>query len=553
MINELTIAIDKNLNELPSEIRRILLLCFGSLVVVFKELDIKRSSLMLDELKLDKNEYVPIGIEEIISYSRFTIPFGAVRIFWQELLGLHSTEEMHQKSSRNLASNSEDADEEEVENYVSKRRSFKGSDLLYIANYVTKVERDNFLAAARLHASETKIGSRRSLTDIFSSAEVTATQIRSRSQTEFFESPETASSDDCDAAIKYITDKLIALGFVDTIPSKPKFDTSTKSLDNEDNVKFNVRFDSSTVSSKDDNSGSTFGSSIIAPTSSTIYILEEEVAQEKLRELSPEYFVIKSDLHIQYGEHLFELAISKGGFALQSFRSTVISLNEVMVAACFRQRKHVRSICYNSISDYEDQYSLDEKYPALEIVTNRKSIDAILDDASFYAIRSLPSHLMRAERMSAALSLLASSSFLHERFNLLMIEGTVSRVQRDLKEFYIRKFKKCNYREALYNIFLEMKNCLVERHPISRYDYCHRDRIKKVGETMFQLATTLKKRGLIRKTIIFYQDALQYLNAGLAPGDTGKLRILCELGMYFIFYFFSYFRTYHVFRWCLYL
>ena len=220
-------------------------------------------------------------------------------------------------------------------------------------------------------------------------------------------------------------------------------------------------------------------------------------------------------MHGKYSKHLFELQIIKGGLTWQTFYSIFISLNEIMVNALVRQRKRVRSICNTRLTD-------------------RESTDAMLDDASYYAIKALPSHLMRAKRMSNAISLLSSPSFLHERLNLLMIDEALSRGQRDLKELNLRKFKRSNHKRAIYKYFCEMKNCLVKRNPASNYDYRDRNQMRKVADTLCHLATILKKKGMIEKTISFYSEALNYLNVALEPNDIAIIKTIYELGMHFV-------------------
>ena len=74
------------------------------------------------------------------------------------------------------------------------------------ANYVTTAERENFLAAARLHASETKKMKRKSYGYIHN----------------YFTNADTQIYDDAEVSIKYIKYQLISLGFIDILHTKPE-------------------------------------------------------------------------------------------------------------------------------------------------------------------------------------------------------------------------------------------------------------------------------------------------------------------------------------------
>merc|ERR1711862_368943 len=95
-------SINKTFEELSPDVRPVVKLCFCTLGIIFTELDVQKCK-ELDQ-QLTNNDHT-VSSSNIVNISttdnndlQYTpipsIPFGAVRILWQELLNIHNEDEI---------------------------------------------------------------------------------------------------------------------------------------------------------------------------------------------------------------------------------------------------------------------------------------------------------------------------------------------------------------------------------------------------------------------------------------------------------------------------
>jgi len=156
-------SIKEGLNTFSPGERQVLLLCFSSLAVVFKEIDSKKSYIGLE--KENKS-----SVDKSLVYSRIPkIPFAAARMLWLELLG-----------------------------FKRDHRKVINSNLCYWETFVTKEHRNAFLEVSRSYKRNSILNGAESL-----------------NIPQSMEDPE--PHDNYEAVINFIRDNLVKAGLIDII------------------------------------------------------------------------------------------------------------------------------------------------------------------------------------------------------------------------------------------------------------------------------------------------------------------------------------------------
>jgi len=537
-------SIEKKLEELSPECRRVLMLCFCCLVAVFNEIDVHKTSNKVESTRKENKKLnrrrsiydksMNEGLlsndeEEELVYNPISgIPFGAARILWIEILGLRQVKNKRKslKSEgppRKIFSSSSSSDGLDF-NKSSMSVGSKGSNssfrknntiFQYWKNFVSAHELEAFLEEARSYKSKSTLKRRGS---------------RWKNFFQSFESIEEAEKiGDTDSCINFIRDKLQELGFFKIKQTKSREneeDNEDENIDDEldDNVSYYWDDQHSVISSSviSSISGCT-GTSSIATTPSTYNVSMEGqnnfdlIAKKRrnlirlvLRRKCIKFLQIRT-LHHKYGKYLCRTPKEKGGFVYYTYNKTVKLFNRGMVDACFRHRARLDSNSFNYLTS------------SLSMLDYRDTIDAMIDDASLYALQLLPTHMLRADIISPAFSLLQSSIFANERLTLLNIkEGTRRhRLDCDHLRFVTLKqgkqddidkdedFQQFDVKVIVTSCLENLLKTIKEQFPITNGAVAE-NRIGEVGKALNGIASWLISIGWEEETINFYKEALQY-------------------------------------------
>jgi len=550
--------IDKKFDELPIEIRPIVKLCFCTLGIIFTELDLNKCK-DLDKRRTISNTTVNLSSttetynDDLVYTSIPSIPFGAVRILWQELLDIHNADECES---------------------IRKKPSPYEPQFAYWTKFISHEERTKFLNAAKehIHTPFKRGGAKgrgdngfgRFIQSIFGGDK----KIQSNNN----DNLKNGQNNDAEAAVNYLKDVLESLGLVKIIHVKPRRlkekdddDDDDSDDNNEDEDADQEEMDDwldqhSVASLSSTGSASTLTSYTKSVKSSSNKNMDNFGWEEKKRRnlikrimkgKNLDFIKIDNNVnHRLYAIKIFNSLRSQGGFLITTYKDTEIFLNQIMVSACFRQRERMkgnnntqldtiqseRHIMQqqqqqqskrglyrrgNSISNVgKSAAKIDDKSLWYSNrITNRKILEIMLDDASRYTIRLLPSHLMRSENVKDASLLLHSHVFTHARLTVLYATECIRRCLHDCEELRLRAYRHAvrdrTFKKIVIQSYLSVKNCLVAEHPIvdNGNDVIGEHSTGEAGKALHKLAYGCSSKNWTDDAIGLYADALKYKKA----------------------------------------